>query len=70
MVIDSDDEDERKLLLSESVTSSPIIKSVKEEQEQGIRKHLLERSILDSLTPRLAWTSTSMADNDKVRSTC
>ena len=69
MVIDSDDEDERKLLLSESVTSSPIIKSVKEEQEQGIRKHLLERSILDSLTPRLAWTSTSMADNDKVRST-
>ena len=69
MVIDSDDEDERKLLLSESVTSSPIIKSVKEEQEQGIRKHLLERSILDSLTPRLAWTSPSMADNDKVRST-
>ena len=68
MVTDTDDEEERKLLLSESVTSSPVKAS---REDPGIRRHLLEeslgpkRGLLESLTPRLAWTSSSMGDNDK-----
>ena len=65
---DTDEEEERKCLLSESVTSSPVNTKTSKE-DQGIRRHLLEergkKGLLESLTPRLAWTSSSMADNNK-----
>ena len=67
VLVDSDDEEERKLLLSDSVTASPVqprpgtdIGHVTGLDTCGPGRHVCP-------VPRLAWTSSdvSMSDNDK-----
>lgn len=69
VLVDSDDEEERKLLLSDSVTASPVqprpgtdIGHVTGLDTCGPGRHVCP-------VPRLAWTSSdvSMSDNDKLR---
>ena len=70
VLVDSDDDEERKLLLSESpsLTNSPVItKELVKEAARGSRRHqeAAKEARQYQLLPRLAWTAGPSMEADK-----